>query len=102
MIRDTEPHERALFTPTPADQKEQDRRKTAYHRNDSLYNPANRDYGHSDAASRLKTQPTLALKSLVGPEVLDSIRKGSAREGRDKSEVEVDILLRGVERLCAA
>ena len=102
LIRDTEPHERALFTLAPADRKSYDRRKTTNVRKESLYNPSTGDYGHSDVAARLNTQPALALKSLVGTEVLDSMRRGNARDGRDKSEAEVDLLLSGAERLCAA
>lgn len=43
---------------------------------------------------------TAAVRMLLGGDVLDRLRKGGAGEGRDRGDVNVDILLKGAEKLC--
>lgn len=37
---------------------------------------------------------------LLGGDVLDHLRKGGVGEGRDRGDMNVDVLLKGAEKLC--
>lgn len=92
MIRDTETHERALFTVAPPDQlpgvpdAHLPRRQTFHGSN-------------GRATGRIQNAGSTAA-TLLGGELGEQIRKETSREGKDRSEVDVNLLLKGAEKLC--
>ena len=93
LIRDTEAHERALFTLAPSDHVSVSRRSTVH----SL-----KSKGEARNGSGLVRVPRhgSTVAALLGGELGEQIRKGGTSDGKDKGEVDVDILLKGAERLC--
>ena len=93
LIRDTEAHERALFTPGPPDDASTSRRSTVH---------GLKSNGASANGSVLFRVPRhgSAVAALLGGELGEQIQKGGTNEGKEKGEVDVDILLKGAERLC--
>ncbi|KAL9122072.1 MAG: hypothetical protein Q9187_001373 [Circinaria calcarea] len=100
LIRDTEAHERALFTNAPAEPSAIGASKTKTRKSVA--------YGLSPSKERLKgrisshggSTRTAAVRMLLGGDVLDQLRKGGASGGRDRGDVNVDVLLTGAEKLC--
>ncbi|KAK7210308.1 hypothetical protein V2G26_017486 [Clonostachys chloroleuca] len=104
LIRDTESHERALFSvppppppPTkPADQQEiehqQKRRRT-------VFNVASGEITTGPPTSRGGAAPRrhTAVAAVLGGEMHDALRRGEADR---RGDVDVDVLLRGAEKLC--
>lgn len=90
LIRDTEAHERALFTSgTLGQQKNVSRRSTA--NNLALKNTGlTREPGHGIAVTRI-----------LGPEVDKQTKKDKLNGGKDSGEIDVNVLLNGAEKLCA-
>ena len=41
-----------------------------------------------------------AVATLLGGELGEQIRKEGAKEGKERGEVDVDLLLKGAEKLC--
>ena len=93
VIRDTEAHERALFTLAPSDQISTSRRST-FHGLKSNGEPVN-----SSGLVRVPKHGT-TVATLLGAELGEQIRKGRTSDGKEKGEVDVEILLQGAERLC--
>ncbi len=93
LIRDTEAHERALFTPAPSDESSTSRRSTVH---------GLKSNGQSINGSALFRVPRhgSAVAALLGGELGEQIQRGGTNEGKEKGEVDVDILLKGAERLC--
>ncbi|KAI9685348.1 MAG: hypothetical protein M1820_010809 [Bogoriella megaspora] len=102
LIRDTEIHERALFTipPPPAPPKAQDpsgRRQTAFG-------------SQTPGAARAPRRNT-AVAAVLGGDMVERIRRGGGggvgtglgprpADARNKGEVDVELLLEGAEKLC--
>ena len=93
LIRDTEAHERALFTLAPPDQlpgvpdANLPRRSTVHVNGTGL--------GRSQRQGN-------AVATLLGGELGEQIRKENSKDGREKGEVNVNLLLKGAEKLCNA
>lgn len=108
LIRDTEAHERALFSlasptrlPTASNQKDNPaRRRTVFSINDKL-----RNTNGLFQAPRKNT----AVAAVLGGDMAARLRRESARaehdsqwrEGKRKDEIDVALLLDGAEKLCA-
>ncbi|KAI9843561.1 MAG: hypothetical protein M1837_006237 [Sclerophora amabilis] len=107
LIRDTESHERALFSvPSEHELSETtDRRNTGF-------NPKNGATNRARAAnpSTLPRRDT-AVAAVLGGDMVERIRRGGggrigagvnygAGETGDRGEVDVEVLLKGAERLC--
>ncbi|KAL9635732.1 MAG: hypothetical protein Q9164_003277 [Protoblastenia rupestris] len=94
LIRDTEPHERALFTLAPPDQlagvpdANLPRRST-------LHNNTN-----GPPLGRTQRQGS-AVATLLGGELGEQIRNEGSKEGKGRGEVDVNLLLKGAEKLCS-
>ena len=93
LIRDTEPHERGLFSLDP-------------NFRNGIGSSGARSQG-GDAASRRKTaygnaqsQPS-AVARVLGNDMLRQIRSSNRDAGRGRG-VDVEVLLQGAEKLCAA
>ncbi|KUJ14885.1 DASH complex, subunit Spc34 [Mollisia scopiformis] len=101
LIRDTEPHERALFSVPPApppststtpypDPKASSRRQT-------VFNVAGGEVtaGTSGPGNRAPRRNT-AVAAVLGPELHSEVRK---TEGKGNGELDIEVLLRGAETL---
>ena len=100
MIRDTEPHERALFTLAEPDRGSRPfdasvaRRSTVHG-----LNGAGQSYEHGTGLVRSQ-RPRSAVSTVLGGELGEQIKE-TVKEGKDKGEVDVDLLLQGAEKLCS-
>ena len=102
LIRDTEPHERALFTFTPSRQNTFDPRSSSTHEN------APYKYGHGidgrlpgpGTGSYPSSLRSTTVRTLLGGEVLEQIRKSNIKEALERTDVDVELLLEGAEKLC--
>ncbi|KAF2687892.1 DASH complex, subunit Spc34 [Lentithecium fluviatile CBS 122367] len=113
LIRDTETHERALFTvpPPPPAPKAQDPASSSNRRN-TIFNPngvATSISGGGANAVRAPKRNT-AVAAVLGTELVERIRKGGGGgagtglgyrtyDGSNKNEVDVGTLLEGAEKL---
>lgn len=106
LIRDTETHERALFSvppppPPPATTQELDpptqssRRQTVFNVASGEVTTSGSATGRNVGAPRRHT----AVAAVLGGDLHDQIRK--SEKGRNKENVDVEILLRGAEKLCS-
>ena len=93
LIRDTEAHERALFTfvPPEAASFESKSRKSLY---------------PNDGEQRAQAKPHFGLKSttavgrILGRAIVENIRRRDRDGEGGKHELDVEALLRGAEKLC--
>lgn len=107
LIRDTEAHELALFSLVPKNDKSSGR--------NALDNPARRGTAFSVQEERPVHDQTFraprrgtAVAAMLGGDLQQQIRweynrsnKDSKRERRDyKNDIDVEVLLRGAEKLC--
>jgi len=100
LIRDTETHERALFTVAPPESGSFEPSST---RKSNVFKPniANGEDTGNILGTYRGLRPTTAVGRILGGDMMDQIRKGTAANGRDRTEVDVDLLLRGAEKLCS-
>ena len=97
LIRDTEVHERALFSVAPYELGSIEA-STSTVRSSTVFE-LNRNGSKSAYKSR---NPMTAVGRILGGDLMDQIQKGGvAGNGRDRMEVDVNILLKGAEKLCA-
>ncbi|KAF1949297.1 DASH complex, subunit Spc34 [Byssothecium circinans] len=109
LIRDTESHERALFSvpPPPPAPKAQDA-----HRRNTVFNPNGVAVGISGGGANAVRAPkrNTAVAAVLGTELVERIRKGGGGgagtglgyrkyDGNNRAEVDVDTLLEGAEKL---
>ncbi|KAL8774963.1 MAG: hypothetical protein Q9209_000442 [Squamulea sp. 1 TL-2023] len=101
LIRDTEAHEKVLFryAPSlPASSKDRDsgpRQNTAYASKRGSENlPNNIDFPRPSRQRSIVT-------TLQGTDLREQLWSGGAQPEKERGEVNVDILLKGAERLCA-
>ncbi|KAI1880337.1 hypothetical protein JX265_001958 [Neoarthrinium moseri] len=104
LIRDTEAHERALFSvpppPPPATSQNPDPPKESSRRQ-TVFNVASGEVttsGPSAARNAGAPRRHTAVAAVLGGDLHDQIRK--SERGRNKDHVDVEILLRGAEKLC--
>lgn len=101
LIRDTEAHERALFTLAEPDRGSRSfaasvgRRSTVHG-----LNGTGEPYGTGNGSIRTQ-RPRSAVATLLGGELGEQIRKEGAKEGKERGEVDVNLLLKGAEKLCS-
>ncbi|OAP58549.1 hypothetical protein AYL99_07639 [Fonsecaea erecta] len=93
LIRDTEPHERALFSIDP-NAISRNRPQNGFRSADNKNGLQGRKSGVSFAHPMKQS----AVSALLGKEMLQEIRQSSS--GRSREGVNVEVLLRGAERLC--
>lgn len=106
LIRDTEPHERALFSvpppppPSAAPQqpeppKQPSRRQTVFNVASGEVTTSGPNTGRGAAAPRRHT----AVAAVLGGNLHDQIRR--SERGRNKDNVDVELLLKSAEKLCS-
>ncbi|KIW28210.1 uncharacterized protein PV07_07890 [Cladophialophora immunda] len=93
LIRDTEPHERALFSIDP-NAINRNRPQNGFRPTDTKNGLQGRQSGFPSARPIKQS----AVSALLGKEMLQEIRQSSS--GRSREGVNVEVLLRGAERLC--
>ena len=104
LIRDTEAHERALFSvpppPPPATAPPQENSKPSSRRQ-TVFNVASGEITTSASTSRAggaAPRRNTAVAAVLGGDLHEQIRRSERRSGKD--DVDVEILLRGAEKLC--
>lgn len=96
LIRDTEAHERALFTlASPNDSGTRSERRTTVHGLGGSRNSLKNGVGLIRAPRH-----DSAVATLLGGELGEEIRKRGMGDGRERGEVDVELLLKGAEKLC--
>ena len=96
LIRDTETHERALFSLAPADPHATEPRRGTTHRSKSTGETFHNGFG---LTKRPRYGATAA--TLLGGELGEQLRKEEGKETRASGQVDVEVLLKGAERLCS-
>ncbi|KAI0404692.1 DASH complex subunit Spc34 [Xylaria palmicola] len=103
LIRDTEAHERALFSvpppPPPATAPSQEATTRQSSRRQTVFNVASGEVTTSSGAGRggsAAPRRNTAVAAVLGGDLHDQIR----RSGHRKDDVDVEVLLRGAEKLC--
>ncbi|KAF2495592.1 DASH complex, subunit Spc34 [Lophium mytilinum] len=114
LIRDTELHERALFSvpPPPAQPKAQDPSASSNRRN-TIFNPNGGTTSITGGGANAVRAPrrNTAVAAVLGTELVERIRKGGGGgagtglgyrtfDGTNRNEVDVEVLLEGAEKLC--
>ncbi|RYP57461.1 hypothetical protein DL769_009466 [Monosporascus sp. CRB-8-3] len=104
LIRDTETHERALFSVPPPAQpstsqtadppKQSSRRQTVFNVASGEVTTAASGTGRATGAPRRHT----AVAAVLGGDLHEQIRRSERRGGKD--DVDVEVLLRSAEKLC--
>ncbi|KAI0906269.1 DASH complex subunit Spc34 [Ustulina deusta] len=103
LIRDTEAHERALFSvpppPPPATAQPHDNPKKSSRRQ-TVFNVASGEITTSASTARGGAAPrrNTAVAAVLGGDLHEQIRRTERRGGKD--DVDVEILLKGAEKLC--
>lgn len=109
LIRDTEPHERALFSiaPPPVPSKTQVQQYTS-----SVSASVNTDLPRPALAPATARQPRrhTAVAAVLGRDIYQRTRNGNAAQQNsryatsrsgDKQDLDVELLLHGAEKLCS-
>ncbi|KAI1773246.1 DASH complex, subunit Spc34 [Hypoxylon cercidicola] len=105
LIRDTEAHERALFSvpppPPPSVSQIQDPPKQTTRRQ-TVFNVASGEITTSGGDARRNTgapRRRTAVAAVLGGDLHEQIRRSEKRGGKD--DVDVELLLKGAEKLCS-
>jgi hypothetical protein len=97
LIRDTEPHERALFSvppPQPPPSSSASYQEKPTHRRQTVFNVASGEVTAGSGTSSRAPRRNTAVAAVLGPELHSEVRK---TEG--KGEVDIEVLLQGAEKL---
>ncbi|KAI9815156.1 MAG: hypothetical protein M1832_005558 [Thelocarpon impressellum] len=112
LIRDTEAHERALFAVPPGQPPVAHDPATGSTRRNTVFNVDGGDVWLAGAPNTLRApRRNTAVATVLGGHMVEQIRKGgggvpgpgagySAAEGKERGEMDVEVLLRGAEKLC--
>ena len=96
LIRDTESHERALFDLAPLISDGTAPRRSTIHPSGG---PSERFFNGIDQHRHPKYGSAAA--TLLAGEFGDEIRKEGEKGARERAEVDIEVLLKGAEKLCA-
>ena len=100
LIRDTEPHERALFTVAPRQPGSFEASTSSARRATTFGIDTNGESARNGLGVYNGPRSTTAVGRVLGADVLHQIRKGGKSDGKDVGDVDVKLLLKGAERLC--
>lgn len=102
LIRDTEAHERALFMLAPPQDLATTQGNSSNARRRTIFP------GDKPGAGRTAPKKHTAVAAVLGGDLADRIRRerardaqGSRRAGGQTDDIDVELLLRGAEKLCA-
>ncbi|KAI9731071.1 MAG: hypothetical protein M1818_007928 [Claussenomyces sp. TS43310] len=101
LIRDTEAHERALFSvppppPAPTSQNHPDPNSSTSGRRRTVFNVAGGEVTSSAATAPRAPRRNTAVAAVLGPELNSAIKSS---ENQTRGEIDVEVLLRGAEKL---
>jgi hypothetical protein len=99
LIRDTEAHERALFSLDPSQQQTRTSRRGTMHPIDTdRESMASRIYSARNGSSRNQS----AVARVLGGEIMQQIQRSTAASASKatRGDIDVQVLLRGAEMLC--
>ncbi|KAL2106960.1 hypothetical protein VUR80DRAFT_5905 [Thermomyces stellatus] len=98
LLRDTEPHERALFSvpppPPPASAPQQDTASHGPKRRQTVFNVSSGEVTTGAPISRSAPRRNAAVAAVLGGEMHERITRGN------RGDVDVDVLLEGAKKLC--
>lgn len=106
LIRDTETHERALFSVPPPQPRAQDPAASTSNRRATTFRDQQQQQHNKDGGVRAPRRNT-AVAAVLGEGLVERIRKGGgggAGSGlgyRERGEVDVEVLLEGAGKLCS-
>ena len=100
LIRDTEAHERALFTLQAPSQGARPPRANVARRT-TLHGLHGNAESYDSAPSLVRNpRQGSTVATLLGGSFGEQIRKETSKEGRERGELDVNLLLKGAETLC--
>ncbi|KAK2808237.1 hypothetical protein FQN50_004979 [Emmonsiellopsis sp. PD_5] len=105
LIRDTEPHERALFSIDPASSSSRNTNRRATRRG-TMFPPAEGGGGDGgdSMASRIyaakNNKNQSAVAQVLGGDMMEEIKRSTGAGNGAGNGINVDVLLRGAEMLC--
>ncbi|MCJ1387963.1 hypothetical protein MMC18_000806 [Xylographa bjoerkii] len=101
LIRDTEAHERALFTVAPPDFGSSESNLSILRKSTIFDVAANGDGSRSTVGAYRSSRPTTAVGRILGGDLMNEIQSDCKNIGSERTEVDVKLLLKGAEKLCA-
>lgn len=100
LIRDTEAHERALFTLAPPEQGTRPSSGNIIRQN-TVHGLNGTGEAFRNGGGRFRNQKKgSAVATLLGGELGEQIQREGNKEGKERGEVDVSLLLKGAEKLC--
>jgi hypothetical protein len=103
LIRDTEAHERALFSvpppPPPVASQKPDPKPSS--RRQTVFNVASGEVTTGPPTTRAGPRRNTAVAAVLGGDLHDQLRRGETSASGSKGDVDVEVLLRGAEKLCS-
>lgn len=99
MIRDTESHERALFSvppPPPPSTSQYNPKASASARRQTVFNVTSGEVTSSAVSAARGPRRNTAVAAVLGADLNSEIRKS---ENQQKGEMDIEVLLRGAEKL---
>ena len=100
LIRDTESHERALFSVASPELGSFDHTTNTVRRSTVFNLNGNGDPSVNGASLMRGPRRATAVSMLLGGDVVEHMRRGQAGEARERGEMDVEGLLKGAEKLC--
>lgn len=95
LIRDTEAHERALFTAGTLSQPQNGPRRS------TIYGAGNNSHLSINNTGLIRgTGHDFVVAKALGPVRGEPTTKDAANDGRGSGEIDIDVLLDGAEKLC--
>ncbi|KAH8819725.1 DASH complex subunit Spc34 [Xylogone sp. PMI_703] len=99
LIRDTEPHERALFSVPPPPPSFAAQAATSTNRRQTVFAVSSGEITTSTGPSARAPRKNTAVAAVLGGELHSQIRKTESVAHGGRGEMDVDVLLRGAEKL---
>ena len=96
LIRDTESHERALFSLAPSDRDAAVSRRGPIHPSQSH----EQSFLHGSGLVR-RPKHGSAAAALLGGELGEQIQREGSKDAKERDGVDVELLLKGAESLCS-
>ncbi|KAL8813656.1 MAG: hypothetical protein Q9200_000073 [Gallowayella weberi] len=100
LIRDTETHERVLFKFAPAEPAPSQAYETGPRRATVFGTKGKSERFANGADFARPPRQRSVVTTLLGNEYGEQLRNGGAQAGKERGEVDVNLLLKGAERLC--
>ncbi|PYH88893.1 DASH complex, subunit Spc34 [Aspergillus ellipticus CBS 707.79] len=100
LIRDTESHERALFQSDPSVKSASSAQRRATRRGTQFAPESEGESMASRIYSARDNKNQSAVARVLGPDMMEEIKRSAGTSSRGRGEVNVEVLLQGAEILC--